>query len=449
VPTLEEIVGQKGMTLEDITGKGPLFSRPKGSVREEAAKNLKKIPLQAQQQEAQTQSLSAEDHEKHLKNALWMVKKGAAMAPFLAAAPFTGGASLGALAAIGAGSGFASGAINEGLDAATLQPGERGKSATQVARSIGFDTVLGLGGEVGFRYIAKIGGQALEQAVLRTAAKTAKGKLDIQALENSAHQSIQEIVAPKVVGYKKVYEDFMADIARIPRASKTADPAMKHLAGSPVSGDTADLFQAVSESLTPQKDALGILHETPLFQKMDVVMRAESKAMQMAFDLVRGGHKAEAPVVIAVEKFATGLRKTITDGMNVAERKAFESAKAVTTMRMEAGVASDFAEQVAKKAIFGAVGGMVGHLPGATAGVAAQQMASTASKKYGAAALEWLIHTDKMSVQKAVKEMTKHPELIESYASEFAKKIPKGILKSIPVQMEPALEGKVDASQEK
>src|ERR1035437_732075 len=409
----------------------------------------KKRGLGIKQQEAQIASDEAASHEKNLKTALTAVKRGASMAPFLVAAPFTGGASLGALAAIGAGSGLASGAISEGLDVATRQPGERGKSATQVAKSLAFDTVLGLGTEVGFRYVAKIGGQALEQAALRTAAKTAKGKLDIRTLENSAHQSIQDIVSPKVVGYKKVYEDFMADIARIPRASKTADPAMKQLAGNPVGGDTADLFQAVSESLSPQKDALGVLHETPLFQKMDVVMRAESKAMQMACDLVKGGHKAEAPVVLAVEKFATGLRNVITDGMSAAERKAFESAKAVTTLRMEAGVASDFAEQVAKKAIAGAIGGMVGHLPGAAAGVAVEQIASTASKKYGSAVLEWLIHTDKMSVQKAVKEMTMHPDLISSYAKEFAKKIPKGILKSIPVQMEPMLEGKIDASQEK
>ena len=65
------------------------FSEPKApkNVSGEAQKNLKKIPLQEQQMAAQEQSSSAAESEKHLKNALWMTKTAATMAPFALAAP--------------------------------------------------------------------------------------------------------------------------------------------------------------------------------------------------------------------------------------------------------------------------------------------------------------------------------------------------------------------------
>jgi hypothetical protein len=400
---------------------------------------VKKRKLGIEQSQAQISSAEAAATEKHLKTALTAVKTGASMTPFLLAAPFTGGLSLGGVAAAGAAEGLASGVIKEGLDVATRQPGEKGKSAAQIARSLTFDAVLGLTGEAVFKGIAMIGGPALEQASLNLASKTAKGKLDIVQLENSSHQAIQDVVKHKIAGYKQVYEDFTAEIAKIPRAGKGSDPGMQELAGFPVKGEVRDLYHAVTDSLHGKKDALGIVHDYALFQPLDVLIRAEKNAMQMAFDLVRGGHKAEAPVVVAVEKFATGLRNIITENMNAVERKAFESTKAVTKLRMEAGIASDFAEQVAKKAIAGAVGGMVAHLPGAAAGVAAEHIATTASKKYGAAFLEWMIANDKIAVRKAVKEMVANPSLVDGYAKQFARKIPKAILKSLPMQAEPAI----------
>jgi hypothetical protein len=399
----------------------------------------KKRGLMLSQQESQKESSDAVDMERQMRVALKGVKMGAAFAPFALAAPFTGGLSLGYGALAGAGEGLASGFISEGLDTAT---GEPKKTASQLAKSLAWDTVLGIPGEA-LKPLLAIGGKPLEEVVIRTAAKSAAGDLYIKRIENAGHEALQSMTKDRTGAFRGVYQGFRDAIAAIPRATKDADPGMKVLAGSPVGGNVAGIFDAVTKSLEPVIDPLtGIAKELPLKQSLDVLIRAESNAMQMAFDVAHGASKASTPVSIALTDFATGLRNVISKNLSPAERRLFEATKDVTKARMDASLASTLGEQITKKAVAGAIGAAVGAVPGAAGAIAAEQIVSVAAKRYAPAALKWLAEHDKLGIEKAIQGLYEHPEMMEATARDFARKLPKALFASLPVEIKNALSPK-------
>jgi hypothetical protein len=120
-----------------------------GEVRQRARKNLaRELPKVGQEQQEQIV------HESQTKEMV----RAAEMLPFAVAAPFTGGASLAAGTAIMAGAGLAGGAGRELLEA-----GREGKTKKigALAASLGVDTAMGAGSELGLRAVGALGKEAV------------------------------------------------------------------------------------------------------------------------------------------------------------------------------------------------------------------------------------------------------------------------------------------------
>jgi hypothetical protein len=409
------------MSNEDIAGvlqkQRGSFSEPK-DVSGEARKNLKKIPLQEQQMAAQEESLSAADHEKHLKNALWMTRTSATVAPFVLAAPFTAGTSLAAGGAIMGGAGLASGATREAMDATA---GEK-KSWGEVTKNLAWDTVIGAGTEMGLRPIAALGGKFLEGQLLRSAQKSQAGKKMVEGLETDAHQAIEGLVKGREADVRGIYQSFVGKLTKIP---KGRGPTGEILAGEP-KGAVGDLAEAVRKELAT--DSAGGLSS--------VTKKGMDELIQMHSHLNELVHSPAAKEVTQAARKAAGeladdMRGLITKNLSPEERSLFEGAKEITKQKLGLYAGQNLASQVVKRMAGGAVGlaaGLATH--SYQIGLAAGGAAEAIETKFAPIVLEHLATAGKLPFQKAVNAILKSPETSETILNNA---IP-GLLKSIPVE---------------
>jgi hypothetical protein len=401
------------------------FSEPKApkNVSGEAQKNLKKIPLQEQQMAAQEQSSSAAESEKHLKNALWMTKTAATMAPFALAAPFTGGASLPAGAAIMGGAGLASGATKEAIDATEGQ----NKSWKEVAGNLAWDTVIGAGTEMGLRPIATLGGEFLNAQLLRSAQKSQVGRKLVEDLETQAHQAIEGLVKDRSADVRGIYSSFVGKLAQIPKAGGATG---EMLTAEP-SGQVGK-FAAMVRSELASTDATGVSSVTQ--KPLDGLITMHSKLNEMMYSTA--AKEVSGPVRKAGRELADDLRKVITNQMTPDEQSLFEGAKEITKQKMGLQTGQNLASEVVRRfvgqrLVGAAIGGIVGvttHSP--MMGLAVDAAAEAAETKFAPIILEHLATAEKLPFQKAVNAILKNPEQAES----LLKQASVGLAKSIPTE---------------
>lgn len=332
MPTLEEIVGQKGMTLEEIAGKKtPLF----GLAKQAAAR---KASIGAEQTKAQYESDIGTAKGKAASDiAQGVVLGGATLA--------TGGLAAGpAMAAMGT-AGVGGATIGEMLKGG-FGSEDVAKSPKALAVRLGLEGVLSAAGEGGARAIGQslkyLGKEEIPGLIMRSAAKAEAGQQKLVTLQQNSFGQLRDFARSK------------------------GNPVVE------VGGDLKTFFDAIGERATGTSKAFKEASK-PLFAKLakagggaldkqplDALMEIKSDLSYAAYK-VKGMNTDE---LVALRNLTAAVDSKIVKNLDSlgggAAKKVYSNFKAFSEQLKKDDAAISLAETGLKKIL----GKSAGYVPG-------------------------------------------------------------------------------------
>ena len=340
MPTLEEIVGQGGMTLEDIIGRKG-FSKPKTAFQQQAAS--RKAGIGVEQAAATMESEIGTAKGKAAGDiAQGVVLGGATLA--------TGGLATGpAMAAMGT-AGLGGGAIGEMLKGG-FGSEDVPKSPKALAGRLGLETVLSAAGEGGARAIGQslkyLGKEEIPSLIMRSAAKAEAGQQKLVTLQQDSFSQLRDFVRSKGTPLVDVGGDL-----------KTFFDAI----GERATG-TSKAFKEASKPLFAKlaKAGGGALDKQPL----DALMEIKSDLSHVAYK-VKGMNTDE---LVALRNLTESVDAKIVKNLDSlggsAAKKVYSGYKAFTEQLKKDDAAVSLAEGGIKKLL----GKSAGYIPGVDAAI--------------------------------------------------------------------------------
>lgn len=256
-------------------------------------------------------------------------------------------------------------------------------------------SVYGLFGEgigVSLGALAKVGGQAFERVVLNAAQKSQQGSNIVSAMETKASQAVEQMVKGRSANVSEAYNAFTERLAAIPKGTGKVGASL---------GGVGEAVQKLSDNISSDlrsvdPGGLPNLREQPL----DALVAIHSRITRLAYGL---GEETPQPAREAVKSLAADIRNTITKQMAPEERAVFEASKSITKDGIEWGLSAQLSKLVAKRAISGTVGLVVGAgTHSFTAGAAAALGTEALEQKVAPLVLQHMVSTNKMAFQKAI-----------------------------------------------
>ena len=283
----------------------------------------------------ETESAAA-GYQQDVKNAVGQaVGTAAATVPFAAAAPFTGGASLGVGLTLMGAAGLTGGVARETAKS-LLGSTEMPESGKALALSLGLDTAIGAAGEGTGRAIGSIGLTLLPKLIARSAAKAEAGKAVLDQAFGDARTALYQMVGKKPVNVGPMLNDAYQALGKIPKGAG----AMGARFSGPT-GPAQEMLGAIEQDLGLEGGKIAA------HQPLDALVRMKGSLSQMAFK--ESGLNTEERLIVKqlVERLDTTLKGQMKEISPVAEQ-LYKKANDIMLVQKEHSAAVQMAERAMK-----------------------------------------------------------------------------------------------------